>query len=198
MNLDQLVAQNLGKPVEREDPTNVDQCFDWAFAYVDALGIPRSAIRHLRAYEIWTLATDETKKYFDFIPNTPAGVPQKGDMVIFGTAVGISGHVCVASGNNDGTKTFQSTDQNWNGHAYVEYVWHNYTGVLGWLRPKKPTVMATISQNELDKIRSDRDTYYNLLGEEKKKVEALTLQMGDPRFKQTLKDFKATLDKLPL
>ncbi len=198
MNLDQLVTQNLGKPVEREDPTNVDQCFDWAFAYIDALSIPRTTIRHLRAYEIWTLATDETRRYFDLIPNTPTAVPQKGDIVIFDTTVGVSGHVCIASGNNDGTKTFQSTDQNWNGHLFIEYIWHNYTGVLGWLRPKKTTVMAIISQDELDKIRLDRDTNYNLLQIEKSKVEELIKQIGDPRFKQTLIDFKETLNKLPL
>lgn len=136
--LDQLIAQNLGKPVEREDPSNLDQCFDWAFAYVDALGIPRSAIRHLLASQIWTDATVLTKQYFELIPNTPDFVPQKGDMPVFGTEIGKAGHVCLATGLGD-TNKFQSADENWNGHLYVEYVWHTYggnQGLLGVLRPK--------------------------------------------------------------
>lgn len=150
MILDDLVLQNLGKPVEREDPSNYAQCMDWAFAYCDALGIPREAIRHLHAFEVWTLASDVTKKYFDLIPNTASFVPQKGDLVIFGTAVGVSGHICIASGNNSGTQTFQSTDENWSGHAYIEYIWHNYgpqtgdkRGVLGVLRPKVQPASST-------------------------------------------------------
>lgn len=164
MTLEELVAQNLGKPVEREDASNLDQCMDWAFAYVDALGIPRSAIRHLRAYQIWTEATAETKQYFDLIPNTPTGVPPKGALVIFDTTVGVSGHVCIASGNADGLKTFQSTDQNWNGHLYIEYIWHNYNGVLGWLVPKvqSPSVlMSKLTQAEEDALRKARDDNYN-------------------------------------
>ncbi len=164
--LDQLVTANLGKPVEREDASNLDQCYDWFFAYCDALKIPRDAVRHLYAYEIWTKATDQTRQYFDLIPNTPTGVPQKADVPIFDTTVGTAGHVCVADGNVSGTTTFQSTDQNWNGHKYVEYIWHNYNGCLGWLRPKVSSTgttvpMATISQADLDAIRKARDDNYN-------------------------------------
>lgn len=133
---EQLVAQNLGKPVEKEDPTNVDQCMDWIFAYVDALGIPRSTVRHLLAYQVWTQATNETRQYFDLIPNTTTFVPKKGDIGVFGTGVGTAGHVCLTDGNGD-TKTFQSADQNWNGHKYIEYIWHNYNSFLGVLRPKQ-------------------------------------------------------------
>lgn len=185
INYEDFIKANLGKPVEREDPTNVDQCFDWAFAYLDdVLGISRSAIRHLRAYEIWTLATDETRKYFDLVANTPTGTPPKGALVIFGTAVGVSGHVCIATGSNEGITRFQSTDQNWNGHSYIEYVWHNYTGVLGWLVPKSlpPSTtepLATITQKELDQIRKDRDLHYNELQATKKTVDSLNQILAD-------------------
>lgn len=177
-----FIKINLGKPVEREDPSNPDQCFDWAFAYLDdVLGVPRSAIRHLHAYEIWTKATDETRKYFDLIPNSPTNVPPKGAIVVFGTEVGPSGHVCIASGNTDGTKAFQSTDENWNGHKYIEYVWHTYggkNGVLGWLVKKNASTgttepMVTIPQKELDTIRLDRDKNYNDLQAALKQIEIL-------------------------
>lgn len=171
--LEQLVKDNLGKPVEREDASNLDQCYDWFFAYCDAIGVPRAAVRHLRAYEIWTLANDETKKYFDLIPNSQTFVPQKWDVGIFGTDVGVSGHVCICSGNNSGLDTFQSTDQNWNGHAYVEYIWHNYNGFLGVLRPKTQAVQTPTTSDQqaiIDQLRAQRDGNWNLHLEDQKVI----------------------------
>lgn len=148
---DKFATTWLGKPLEAEDPSNLDQCFDEAFAWIDVLGIPREAIRHLHAYQIWTVPNDLTRRHFEMIPNTPTGVPQKGDVVVFGQGVGVSGHVSIASGKGD-TKTFQSLDQNWGGHKFVEYVTHNYDlgPVLGWLRPKPMTAMISIPTTERD------------------------------------------------
>jgi hypothetical protein len=187
--LEQLVKDNLGKPVEREDASNLDQCYDWFFAYCDAIGVPRAAVRHLRAYEIWTLANDETKKYFDLIPNSPTFVPQKWDVGIFGTAVGVSGHVCVCSGNNSGLDTFQSTDQNWAGHAYVEYIWHNYNGFLGVLRPKvqaTPVVVPSDTQAIIDQLRAERDRNWNMFIETDKLLKEAQVKLGekDARIKE--------------
>ena len=121
-----------GKHVESEDPNNPFQCLDLAFAYVDFLQIPRETIRHLNAYEVWTGANDLTRKYFTLIPNTPTGVPGQGDLVVFNTVVGPSGHICIANGVGD-TNTFKSLDQNWAGHKFATTETHNYNGVLGWL-----------------------------------------------------------------
>lgn len=145
-----------GKPVEKEDSSNLNQCFDLAFAWVDLLNIPRETIRHFYAYQIYTLAGDVTKQYFDLIPNTPDGVPQAGDLVVFGQAVGVAGHVCVANGTGD-VNTFDSEDQNWSGKQYAMLVHHNYNGVLGWLRPKT-------------QVTTDYQTLYN---QEKAVVEKL-------------------------
>jgi len=134
MDITKIFNQYLGKPVEAEDPGNLWQCFDWAFKYCDEIGVPRSAIRHLNAYQIWTEPTDETLQYFDYIPNTFSGIPHLGDIVVFSTLVGSSGHVSIATGEGS-TTSFKSTDQNWGGIKKVVYVTHNYEGVLGWLRP---------------------------------------------------------------
>ena len=125
--------QYNGKPVETEDPSNRDQCMDLAFAWCDALGIPRETIRHLYAYQVFTEPNDATRQHFQLIPNTPDGVPEQGDLIVFSTVVGPAGHICIATGTGD-ANTFQSFDQNWNGHAYTETVGHSYNGVLGWLR----------------------------------------------------------------
>jgi len=134
---DQFFSKYNGKDVEAEDSSNLNQCFDLAFLWCDSLGIPRSSVRHLYAYQIFTQPTSETKQYFKLITNSPDGIPQVGDLVIFGTKVGTAGHVCISNGTGD-TKTFQSLDQNWGttpSQKKTRIVTHNYTGCLGWLRP---------------------------------------------------------------
>lgn len=120
--------------VEAEDPSNAFQCMDWAFKYCDELGIPREAIRHLYAFQAWVKPNDLTLRYFDYIPNTPNGVPILGDVLIFDTGVGPAGHISVTQKGDINSTT--SMDQNWNGHLYCEYIQHPYDNILGWLRPK--------------------------------------------------------------
>lgn len=70
------------------------------------------------------------------IDNTPDpnNIPQKGDVVIWGTVLGKYGHIAVVqSANADG---FTSFDQNYGGR-FCHFVSHNWNGVLGWIRPKK-------------------------------------------------------------
>lgn len=144
--LDEFISINNGKPLEVEDPSNRDQCFDLALGWCDALGIPRETIRHLNASEIWTDPTDLAVQYFDFIPNTPNGIPQKGDIVVFSGKVG---HVSVATGKGD-SNTFESWDENWDTAHFnagidpktgllipiCRFLTHQYNDVLGWLHPK--------------------------------------------------------------
>jgi hypothetical protein len=73
-------------------------------------------------------------EHFDRIENTPTGVPQKGDIMFWGTAIGQYGHVAIFESGD--ANTFKSFDQNWNAHKYCETVTHSYNGVLGWLRFK--------------------------------------------------------------
>ena len=87
------------------------------------------------AKDIWANYPTEA---FVKIPNTPSGVPQKGDVMIWGTAVGTYGHVGIVISAN--VNSFTSFDQNWpfdNGTGVAHFQYHNYSGVLGWLRPKK-------------------------------------------------------------
>lgn len=169
MNFTDFFNEYNGKSVEKEDASNLDQCFDLAFAWCDALQIPRDAIRHLNAFQIYTDATDITRQYFDLIENTPEAVPQVGDIVVFSTVVGPAGHVSIANGIGD-TNSFQSFDQNWDtardNHGtdpvtgllipYSHLVTHTYNGVLGWLRSKAPLPTPN------DQIRIDRDRNWNL------------------------------------
>lgn len=139
------------KPVEKEDSTALDQCMDLAFAWCDALGIDRAAIRHEYAYQIWANPTDATRKYFDLIANNPndTNKPSVGDIAVFKQTTGIPvGHVSIETGKSDGYNLI-SFDQNWdtphyhytdtkgNWIPYSRTVVHSkYYGVVGWLHPK--------------------------------------------------------------
>lgn len=125
-----------GKPCEVNDPSNINQCMDLAYAWLDALNIPRDTIRHLYASEIYTKPNDLTVKYFELVPNTALAVPKVGDIVVF--KGGTAGHVSVANGIGD-TSTFQTFDQNWNTTSddynnKCMLITHVYDNVLGFLR----------------------------------------------------------------
>ncbi len=139
-----------GKQIEAEDNTNYAQCFDLAFSWCDFLKIPRDTIRHLYAYQIFKNPNPDTSQYWNLIANTPDGIPQVGDLIVFGTYVGVAGHVSVFKEGD--VWSFRSEDQNWAGQQYAKLVNHNYNGVIGWLRPKSVSTPITDGQ-KLQKVR---------------------------------------------
>lgn len=85
-------------------------------------------------------ARGDAVKYWDNTPemdriaNTPTGVPEKGDVIIWNAKVGAgSGHISIAKGVGN-TSSFDSFDQNWPVGSPCHFVNHNYTNVIGWLR----------------------------------------------------------------
>jgi hypothetical protein len=134
---DDFVAKWNGQPCEVEDASARDQCMDLAFAWCDAMGIDRATIRHQYAYQVWTQPNDLTVKNFEYIPNTPNGIPPEGALIIFNQNVGVAGHISV--GAKQSTKdSLVSFDQNWSGASYCKMVTHVYTSVYGWLIRKQP------------------------------------------------------------
>lgn len=80
--------------------------------------------------------------YYERVLNAVDNYPQLGDVVIWGKTIGPYGHIAIC---RDATlSSFVSFDQNWpvnvdsqgNGLGVCHFQPHNYTGVLGWLRPK--------------------------------------------------------------
>lgn len=155
--LSDFITQNNNKLVEVEDPNNKYQCFDLAFAWVDALGIPRDSIRHLYAYEIYTKPTDSTVKHFEIIPNTSNGVPIAGDIVVFDKKKnGTAGHVAIATDGSDINKcaVFEQNDSSGSNTSLKSVLdKHDYTYILGWLRPRisgdsQDSVIAAIAERD--------------------------------------------------
>lgn len=113
------------------DSGSRDQCVDlWRIYNLRVIGGTNVSGN---AVDYWTnFPTD----FYDKIPNTPTGVPQLGDVIIWGTDYGPYGHigVCTEIANEKG---FTSFDQNDPLKSPCHFQPHTYRGVLGWLRPKK-------------------------------------------------------------
>lgn len=135
----QQFSENIpNQAIEVSDKSNIYQCMDLAYLWLFVLGFPKATIQHLYAYEVFTKASELTRKYFEVIPNTPDFIPEEGDLGVFGTEVGVAGHICIIRKGSTLTK-IESLDQNWNGVQKAVNVTHNYggkNGFLGVLRPR--------------------------------------------------------------
>jgi len=137
MTLQQFVDKYLGKKIDF-DGAYGGQCVDLFRQYnKDVLGIvqPKGVIG---AKEFYTNFDKDPvlKANFTKIANTPTGVPEAGDVVIWDKWSGNEfGHVAIFL-NGDENK-FTSLDQNFPTLNKVTKTEHNYTNpkVLGWLRP---------------------------------------------------------------
>lgn len=132
MTLTEFISRYNGTYLEvAGSPGAENQCVDLANGYIrDVLNLPIIE---------WTNAKDFPSKadrdHYDWIPNTPDGVPTRGDIVVWGTKVGAAGHIAVYLEGN--TMEFLSFDQNWPTGSPCHTQSHTYSGVLGWLHPKR-------------------------------------------------------------
>ena len=124
--------QGRGVDVDGFPDGNKYQCTDLWRAYVkEVLSFPQSrAIKG--AKDIWTTFLPG---FYEQIENTPDGVPQAGDVIVWGASYNSYGHVAVFT---DGTAaTFTCFSQNDPPGALCGLrKYKSYKGVLGWLRPK--------------------------------------------------------------
>lgn len=167
MNLDEFVKNYLGKATDYDGGYSV-QCVDLIKLYLDKVfNIKIGAIGNAEAYYRRYDEVPLLKNNFDRIANTPNFVPQRGDICIFGTALGKYGHICIATGEGD-TSYFNSWDQNW-GSKEMKEITHNYNGFLGVLRyknkedvSKNETTEKVVQEENLDDLLFDADLYYSL------------------------------------
>lgn len=134
ITFDNFIAKWTGQPVDF-DGVYPNQCMDLMHQYVyDVLGITNAAVlAHPAAYQVFTDFTET--QYFDRIDNSPTGVPQKGDIVLFNkTSSNPYGHVCVFI-EGDANK-FKSFDANYPTGSLPHVQDHTYGYCLGWLHPK--------------------------------------------------------------
>lgn len=127
MTFQDFLTKWNGKYCEVAGSANAqNQCVDLANAYIrDVLGLPIIE---------WTNAIDFPSKAgsaYDYIKNTPSGVPKEGDLVIWGNS---PGHIAIFIEGN--ANTFTSFDQNYPVGSPCHIQGHTYANVLGWMHPK--------------------------------------------------------------
>ena len=114
------------------------QCVDLIRAYLkEVLGLSPYVIPSVD-YAKNIFYNFKPNDYFSKVVNTPTGVPKKGDIVVWKwwwPVTGYAGHTAIYSDGN--TSRFISFDQNYPTHQPCKFVNHSYSGVLGWLSPKK-------------------------------------------------------------
>lgn len=111
-----------------------NQCMDVYRQYVKEVLLCPQSPPVQGAKDVWNTYLPE---YFDRIANSPTGVPQQGDIVIWGMAP--YGHIAIC--DHATTSTLTCFEQNWieqDGSGVTELRLHgNYNSVLGWLHFKE-------------------------------------------------------------
>jgi hypothetical protein len=82
------------------------------------------------AKNVWYKWQPAWDKYFKRVENGPTNFPSKGDIVIW---KGTYGHIAICTEAN--SMTFYSFDANYPVGSYPHIQFHDYTNVVGWLRP---------------------------------------------------------------
>ena len=145
MTIKEFFEAYLGLWIETNkssDQSTLDQCVDnWRTYNRKVIGAPDI---FGNAIDFWTnYQTD----FYDKIPNTPTGVPQLGDVIIWGTTYSKYGHIAICT-DIANVKTFTSFDQNDPTGEPCHYQPHTYSGVLGWLRPKnQQAILGQVGQD---------------------------------------------------
>lgn len=144
MTFDQFINKWNGKLLDY-DGYYGGQCVDLYRQYCkEVLNVPQSPAVG-GAKDIWNTYLAQ---YFDRIPNSPNGIPKRGDIMIWGIGYGPYGHVGVVTSAS--LYSFYSFDQNDPLGTKCHYQWHNYRGVLGWLRLRSQSLTP---QQKEQKIR---------------------------------------------
>ena len=142
MSITEFVKKWNGIYVEVAGTTAKNQCVDLANLFIrDFLGLP--IIEYTNAKDFPSKAGDK----YDYILNSPTGVPEEGDLVIWG---GTYGHIAIFIEGN--ANRFTSFDENFPIGSPCHVQEHNYTSpvVLGWLHFK-----GQLPTDDLLKQRAD-------------------------------------------
>lgn len=145
MALDSFIKKYNGKGIDY-DGSYGNQCVDLFRQYVKEVLDQAQPKGVVGAKDFWTnYETDPAlRDNFKKIPNTPTGVPKKGDVIIWGAKYGKFGHIAVVT--HADVNTFTAFSQNDPvGTLCQKRKYANYKGVLGWFEPnmnEEPTPPA--------------------------------------------------------
>ena len=156
MTFSEFLTKYNGKGID-DDGYYGYQCMDLAHRYAKEV-VGKDFAPAPAAKDVWNQTIDG----YDKIPNTPDGVPSKGDIIIWGVGIGPYGHIAIF--DHGDVSFFTSFDQNWPLNSLCHYQNHNYTGVLGWFHPQNIPVQngdPSFNENNIKKaIQFDRITSF--------------------------------------
>ena len=189
MTLNEFVQKYKGKFVEANGNIQgqgaFNQCVDLANQYIsEVISLPKI---------LWTNAQDFPSKAgnnYDYILNTPTGVPIAGDIMIWKSADKV-GHIAIFISGDE--FTFTSFDQNWPTGSPCSLVKHSYTNVLGWLHPK-----VSIIEDSMNDLQTVLDYYHvktkdELIKMVDEQIAFLTSERKDnDGLKETIKNLQAS------
>ena len=153
MTFEDFIKKYDGKKIDYDGFYGA-QCMDLYRQYVkEVLVFPQSPGVE-GAKDVWNTYL---KNKYTRVVNTDEGVPDKGDIVIWGSGAGTYGHIAIFIEGTTGS--FKSFDQNWPVGSPCHIQGHYYSNVLGWLKPIKEDNMTDEQKRILDFIgdRSEGD-----------------------------------------
>ena len=199
MTLQEFIDKYNGKFIDYDGHYGA-QCQDLYRQYVqEVLGFPQSP-GVVGAKDNWDAYLPD---YYERIPNTPEGVPQPGDIMIWGASYGPYGHVAVVTEATLTTfKCFSQNDPT--GAPCGIKLYRTYKPTLGWLHPKTNTqpIDQTLRIQDLEKEVAYKNeqiaNYDNQVKDLNKKNEEITQQLTEATtasngFRKQYNDFVANL-----
>ena len=158
MTLNEFVQRYNGKYVDT-DGAYGGQCMDLMHQYcVEILGIQDlSVLAAPSAQQVWNnFPNVKGHELFDKIENTPTGIPQEGDIMLWTNLP--YGHVAIFVEGD--ANSFRSFDQNYPTGSPCHIQNHTYASVGGWLRLKSNANQTL--QTQIDALRLERDKNWNM------------------------------------
>jgi len=160
----EFVKKNLGKSLDFDNSYG-NQCVDLFRFYVrDVLGYPQP-LSVVGAKDFYANYDKDLslKNCYQKILNTPEGVPQEGDVMIWDKWTGNPyGHIAILL--NGSLNEFESLDQNWSNIKKVQKIKHNYLNpkVQGWFRPNKNMNFIDLKKRLTDTSWAELDEFSEL------------------------------------
>lgn len=149
MTLSDFIGINNGRKLDY-DKFYGAQCVDlYRFYLKDVLRVPQSpAVKG--AADLWV---NYRSQDFLRIPNTPLGIPQPGDVMIWNRNTGAgAGHVAIVKSAS--LMWFDAFSQNDPAGSVSHVKRYTYRNVYGWLRPRKGASPAAVVKGD-DILLSD-------------------------------------------
>lgn len=141
-------------------PENTGECVGLVSVWIDNLGLPH----------VWGHARDLInncdKSKYEVEYNTPTGVPKKGDIIVWSSAMGGGyGHTAISTGSGDTVKFEVFEQNNPTGSNCHLRTYPNYNNVIGWFRGKTATDYKKLYEASLQKIKDLEQTEIRLKAE---------------------------------